>query len=167
MPGIRRGPCDIDDTRAAQLAVLAVHDVAARFRGAICRLITDDKGTRFLLACGVPGFAAQNDANAVSLHAWRAVQIAVQCHTALAQVRALPRSAVTTHEWWSPSKMLSQRPSVELCLSRHGVTIAGWIWPLLLGGRDERPNVLRRVRFGDACGVHAARPPGQLVRSLH
>ena len=55
--GLGRGRCDIDDTRAAQQAVLTVQEVAAHFRGAVCRLITDDKGTRFIIGCGLPGRA--------------------------------------------------------------------------------------------------------------
>jgi class 3 adenylate cyclase len=74
--GLGRGPCDVDDSRAAQLAVLKVQGAAAKFGGAVCRLTTDDKGTRFLIACGVPGFRAETEASAHSLYAWRALQIA-------------------------------------------------------------------------------------------
>ena len=74
--GLGRGPCDVDDSRAAQSAVLEVQAAAAKFGGAVCRLTTDDKGTRFLIACGVPGFRAETEASAHSLYAWRALQIA-------------------------------------------------------------------------------------------
>ena len=56
-----------------------MHSVAHALRGAVLRLITDDKGTRFLISCGVPGYAAADDA-------WRALQIAIQCHVALAEL---------------------------------------------------------------------------------
>ena len=79
----------MSDLFAAQRAVLAVHSVATALRGAVLRLITDDKGTRFLISCGVPGFAAADDA-------WRALSIAIKCHAALAELGVGCAAGVTT-----------------------------------------------------------------------
>ena len=93
------GPCDVDDTRAAQFAVLTVQEASARFRGAVCRLITDDKGTRFLIACGVPGFRSEIEANAHSLYASRALQIGLTSAIALRSLGLTPACGIATGPW--------------------------------------------------------------------
>ena len=52
---------------------------ARTWRGAITRLIADDKGVRFLVVCGVPGFIAEDDAG-------RALQIATRSCAALGRL---------------------------------------------------------------------------------
>jgi len=49
-----------------------VQRAAAAFKVALLRTIVDDKGVRCLLAGGVPGFAAEDDA-------WRAVSLCAAC----------------------------------------------------------------------------------------
>ncbi|EOD33393.1 hypothetical protein EMIHUDRAFT_229718 [Emiliania huxleyi CCMP1516] len=66
--GLGAGLCDIGSAEAAQEALLTVQRAAAAFKVALLRTIVDDKGVRCLLAGGVPGFAAEDDA-------WRAVSL--------------------------------------------------------------------------------------------
>ncbi|KAL1515656.1 hypothetical protein AB1Y20_002274 [Prymnesium parvum] len=59
--GLGVKPCEVSDVHKAHLAVRAVQEQVARFDGTITRLICDDKGTRFLIAFGLPGHANEDD----------------------------------------------------------------------------------------------------------
>ena len=48
-------PCEVHELETAHAAVHAVQSAVTRHGGAILRLITDDKGTRFPIAFGLPG----------------------------------------------------------------------------------------------------------------
>ena len=82
LSGLGERPCEVSDLFAAQRAVLAVHSVATALRGAVLRLITDDKGTRFLIAFGLPGHANEDDES-------RAVLACLQVALALTLTQAL------------------------------------------------------------------------------
>ena len=60
--GLGPKPCEVDDLACAHAAVGKVQELVRRNKGTICRLICDDKGTRFLIAFGVPGQAGGDDA---------------------------------------------------------------------------------------------------------
>ena len=60
--GLGPQPCEVDDLPCAHAAVGKVQQLVRRNKGTICRLICDDKGTRFLIAFGVPGQAGGDDA---------------------------------------------------------------------------------------------------------
>ena len=49
--------CEVHDIATCHAAVGAVQEKIRKFMGSITRLITDDKGTRFLIAFGMPGQA--------------------------------------------------------------------------------------------------------------
>ena len=134
--GLGRGRCDIDDTRAAQQAVLTVQEVVAHYRGAICRLITDDKGTRFIIACGLPGFAAEHDANAHSLHAWRALQIALHCHAALTSQGLDCSAGVSTGRMFC-GEAGSSRLRAEYTLHGSRVNLCARL--MTLASKESRP----------------------------
>ena len=53
--------CEVADKETAHCAVSAVQLHIKRHDGTITRLITDDKGTRFLIAFGLPGHANEDD----------------------------------------------------------------------------------------------------------
>ena len=53
--------CEVADKGTAHRAVSAVQLHVTRHDGTITRLITDDKGTRFLIAFGLPGHANEDD----------------------------------------------------------------------------------------------------------
>ena len=54
-------PCEVHATETVHKAVGIVQEKIQRFDGAITRLITDDKGTRFLIAFGLPGHLHEDD----------------------------------------------------------------------------------------------------------
>lgn len=53
--GLGARPCEVADLDTAHRAVRVVQEQVMRFDGTITRLICDDKGTRFLIAFGLPG----------------------------------------------------------------------------------------------------------------
>ena len=61
MLGLGPKPCDVESLEVVQRATLAIQKAVQRYDGAITRLITDDKGTRFLIAFGLPGHQHDHD----------------------------------------------------------------------------------------------------------
>ena len=59
--GLGPKPCDVESLDVVQQATLAIQKAVQRYDGAITRLITDDKGTRFLIAFGLPGHQHDHD----------------------------------------------------------------------------------------------------------
>ena len=59
--GLGLKPCEVADLATAHEAVRVVQERVQRFDGVITRLICDDKGTRFLIAFGLPGHANEDD----------------------------------------------------------------------------------------------------------
>ena len=56
-----RGRVRPDPNPNPSQATLAVQNAIGRYDGTITRLLTDDKGTRFLIAFGLPGHQHDND----------------------------------------------------------------------------------------------------------
>ena len=56
-----RQACEIDDMARCHAAVNIVQEKVCRHGGTLTRVLTDDKGTRFLIAFGLPGHAHEND----------------------------------------------------------------------------------------------------------
>ena len=59
--GLGPKPCDVMSLEAVHQATQATQLAIQRYDGTITRLITDDKGTRFLIAFGLPGHQHDND----------------------------------------------------------------------------------------------------------
>ena len=58
--GLGPKPCEVADKNTAHEVVRVVQERTQRFDGTITRLICDDKGTRFLIAYGLPGHANES-----------------------------------------------------------------------------------------------------------
>ena len=82
--GLGLKPCEVAELQRAHKAVQAVQRSMQRYDGTITRLICDDKGSRFLIAFGLPGHANEDDEQ-------RAVLSSLECVNSLSQVRRLPR----------------------------------------------------------------------------
>ena len=59
--GLGPKPCDVNSLEVVQQATFSVQKAIDKYDGTITRLITDDKGTRFLIAFGLPGHQHDND----------------------------------------------------------------------------------------------------------
>ena len=59
--GLGPKPCDVESLEIVHEATRATQRAIQRYQGTITRLITDDKGTRFLIAFGLPGHAHEDD----------------------------------------------------------------------------------------------------------
>jgi len=79
--GLGLKPCEIAELQRAHEAVHAVQKSIARFDGTITRLICDDKGTRFLIAFGLPGHANEDDES-------RAILSSLEVVASLSQIPA-------------------------------------------------------------------------------
>ena len=87
------------------------------------------------LAC-LAGFAAEHDANAHSLHAWRALQIALRCHAALTSQGLGCSSGVSTGRMFC-GEAGSSHLRVEYTL--HGARVNLCARLMTLASNESRP----------------------------
>ena len=116
MLGLGLRPCEVADKDRAHLAVRAVQQEVARFDGTITRLICDDKGTRFLIAFGLPGHANEDDES-------RAVLSSLEVLTALSVIPAYDGSPKEEREGEKSRSDSSTRDSDGDSFASLGVAI--------------------------------------------
>ena len=71
--GLGPKPCDVENLEIVHRATSATQRAIQKYDGTITRLLTDDKGTRFLIAFGLPGHQHDNDEERAVLSALEVV----------------------------------------------------------------------------------------------
>ncbi len=97
--GLGPKPCEVTDLAKASEVCGIVQERMQRFDGTITRLICDDKGTRFLIAFGLPGHANEDDES-------RAVVSCLQVVDALSRIKpVLPEGVSPDDEDYQAMKI--------------------------------------------------------------
>jgi len=97
--GLGPKPADVYSLDLVHRATRATQHAIQRYDGTITRLITDDKGTRFLIAFGLPGHQHEDDEQ-------RAVNSAVEVVSALDTIPAWDHDQASSEEQPSAGAML-------------------------------------------------------------
>ena len=158
--GLGLKPCEVADLHTAHKATQIVQQHVQKHDGTITRLICDDKGTRFLIAFGLPGHANEDDESRAVLACLRIVEELETIEPVLpssggdADEDAAPPSlgisvGITTGRVFC-GEAGSEGTRVEYTLSGARVNLAARL--MQAAGKTEEKGVLCDVDTYEACG---------------
>lgn len=118
MIGLGPKPSDVHSLELVHRATRATQHAVQRYDGTITRLITDDKGTRFLIAFGLPGHQHEDDEQ-------RAVNSAVEVVAALDGIPAWDHGQEGSDDRPGSSRML--KCAIGITTGQVFCGEAGWV----------------------------------------